>query len=207
MAPSTPRRTREPITVAEQLPDRNSDGHPVVAGLVALVCVGLVVGLVLGLLTLAGSRVLGLDGGSDDAQGGSNPTMFVPRLQKTHGVDEPQITLGAGPKRADKSPDEPRHKPRKPKPPADKISLSASTTATGAMVPFDLTGVYRTGEGSILTVQRFEAGRWADFPATGSVSNQTFQIPVQTSQAGVNRFRVRDTETGTTSNEVRVKVG
>ena len=74
------------------------------------------------------------------------------------------------------------------------------------MQRFDLTGVYPTGEGAILTVQRFENGGWQDFPATGSVSGRTFQIPVETSRSGPNRFRVVDSATGLKSGEVRVTV-
>ena len=39
------------------------------------------------------------------------------------------------------------------------------------------------------------------------MSNQTFSTYVQTSQAGVNRFRVVDTDTKLESNEVKVTVG
>ena len=49
--------------------------------------------------------------------------------------------------------------------------------------------------------------QWTDFPATGSVSNETFQIPVQTSMLGTNRFRVVDTDSGLESDEVRVTIG
>ena len=47
------------------MPDRvlpDSEKHPVAAGLLALVGVGLVVGLIAGLAALAGSRMLGLGG-------------------------------------------------------------------------------------------------------------------------------------------------
>ena len=75
------------------------------------------------------------------------------------------------------------------------------------MEQFNLTGVYPGGEGAILTVQRFQDGSWQDFPATGSVSGEAFQIPVQTSQPAVNRFRVVDSDSGLASNEVRVRIG
>jgi hypothetical protein len=74
------------------------------------------------------------------------------------------------------------------------------------MEQFDLSGVYPGGEGAILTVQRFQDGGWSDFPATGSVGGGAFQIPVQTSQGGVNRFRVVDTDSHRHSNVVRVTV-
>ena len=87
------------------------------------------------------------------------------------------------------------------------ISLSAGQTAVGPMDQIDLTGVYPGGEGAILQVQRFEGGKWADFPVTISVSDETFATYVQTSQPGVNRFRVIDTADGATSNDVRVTIG
>ena len=52
------------------------------------------------------------------------------------------------------------------------------------MEQIDLTGVYPGGEGAILQVQRFEGGKWEDFPVTASVSNETFSTYVQTSQTG-----------------------
>jgi hypothetical protein len=39
------------------------------------------------------------------------------------------------------------------------------------------------------------------------VSGEAFQIPVQTSQPGVNRFRVVDSDGGLESNEIRVTIG
>jgi hypothetical protein len=75
------------------------------------------------------------------------------------------------------------------------------------MQQIDLTGVYPSGEGAILQVQRFTNGTWQDFPVTTSVSNQTFTTYVQTSQAGLNRFRVVDTDTHQASNPVRVQIG
>jgi len=69
-----------------------------------------------------------------------------------------------------------------------------------------LTGVYPNGEGAVVQVQRFENGRWVDFPVDASVSGQTFSTYVQTAHLGVNRFRVRDTSGPDVSNQVRVKV-
>ena len=71
----------------------------------------------------------------------------------------------------------------------------------------DLTGSYPLGEGAILQVQRLEGGKWTDFPVTISVGGGTFSTYVQTSHTGTNEFRVIDTDTETTSNTVKVKVG
>ncbi len=75
------------------------------------------------------------------------------------------------------------------------------------MEQVDLTGIYPGGEGAVLQVQRFTSGSWSDFPVTVSVSDETFSTYVQTSQSGKNRFRVVDTDSGRTSNEVTVTVG
>ncbi len=178
--------------------------HPILSGLAALVGVGLVVGLVLGFAALAGARVFGLDGGSETAQTVSDQSMYLPRPEKTQAPSGPLITLAPG-SGSSTSPS-PSDKPSKSKSPAPKISLSASQTAVAPMDQIDLTGVYPGGEGSILQVQQFSNGGWDDFPVTASVSNQTFRTFIQTGQPGVNRFRMVDTDTGLTSNEIKVTV-
>ena len=75
------------------------------------------------------------------------------------------------------------------------------------MERIDLTGTYPGGEGAILQVERYIAGSWSEFSVTAAVSNETFSTYVQTGQAGVNKFRVRDTDTGEVSNAVAVTVG
>ncbi|WP_395659242.1 hypothetical protein [Nocardioides sp.] len=193
--------------MSEQLPEGPRGEHPVAAGLGALVGVAVVVGLILGLVVLAGTKVLGLDGGSDSVSSSSDRTMYVPPLQPTPTETGPQITLAPGHSPSGRPQDGSSDKPSKSASPRKQISLSASTTSAGAMEQFNLTGVYPGGEGAILTVQRFQDGGWQDFPATGSVSGETFQIPVQTSQPGANRFRVVDSDTQLQSNEVRVTIG
>jgi hypothetical protein len=75
------------------------------------------------------------------------------------------------------------------------------------MERIDLTGTYPGGEGAILQVERYIDGAWSDFSVTAAVSNETFSTYVQTGQTGVNKFRVRDTDTGKLSNAVTVTVG
>ena len=75
------------------------------------------------------------------------------------------------------------------------------------MERLDLTGVYAGGEGAILRVERFASGSWQDFGVTVSVSDETFSTYIQTGVAGVNRFRVVDTDSDLESNEVRVTIG
>ena len=194
--------------MSEQLPEGPREEHPVAFGLVALVGVAVVVGLVLGLVVLAGTQVLGLGGGSDSAASSSERSMYLPAPEKTPAASGPEITLAPEPGSSGKK-DGPKSsgKPSKSESPRKQISLSASTTSAAPMEQFNLTGVYPGGEGVILTVQRFQDGSWQAFPATGSVSAETFQIPVQTSQPGANRFRVVDSDSGLESNEIRVTIG
>lgn len=184
--------------------------HPVLAGLLALVGVGLVVGMVLGFGALAASQVLGLDGGSESTDTTARQSMYLPRPVRTTAPEGPLITLGAGDGATETPSAEPSKKPgkTKTKEPRTQITLSAGQTAVGAMEQIDLTGVYPRGEGAILRVERFDAGKWDDFAQiTVLVSDETFSTYVQTSQPGVNRFRVVDTDTGVSSNVVRVRIG
>jgi hypothetical protein len=153
--------------------------------------------------------VLGLGGSSASGAATDRATMFIPRVLRTPTPTAAQITLG--PAGGGRSGHHAHHQPSHPKASkspenASRISLSASTTAASPMEQFDLSGVYPGGEGAILTVQRFQDGGWSDFPATGSVSGGAFQIPVQTSQGGINRFRVVDSDTQRHSNVVRVAI-
>jgi hypothetical protein len=187
--------------VADKLPDRPSEEHPIIAGLVALVGVGLVVGLVIGLVVLAGTKVLGIGGDDGDSSANERASIYLPTPSKTPAGTEPGVTLAPD---DSESADDPSGSPSESA--KREITLSASTVEIGPMEQFQLTGVYPEGEGAILTVQRFQDGSWVDFPATGSVSGEAFQIAVQTSKSGVNRFRVVDTDSGLKSGEVRVTV-
>lgn len=181
----------------------DSDEHPVLTGLLALIGVGLVVGLVLGGAALAATQVLGL--GDDDTGGEatSGASMYLPEPKSTAPPSEPLITLEPG-ETAEESPSE---SPTKSEKPDEGITLQAGQTEVSPMEQIDLTGVYPGGEGAILQVERFAGGRWSEFPVTASVRGETFTTYVQTGQLGVNRFRMRDTETGEVSNEVRVRIG
>ena len=179
-----------------------SEDRPVLTGLVALVAVALVVGLLFGLAALLGTKVLGLDGGGVDASAeataGSETTMYLPEPEPTETTAPTTTDPDAQPSEAPSSTETK---------PAREISLSAGQLSVSPMQQIDLTGTYAQGEGAILQVQRLEGGSWSDFPVTVSVGNQTFSTYVQTSQAGVNKFRVIDTDSGMTSNVVEVTVG
>ena len=194
--------------MAEDELDSNDERHPVAAGLLALVAVGLAVGLVLGGAALAASKVLGIGesgSGSGAATGGAS--LYLPKPERTDAPTGPLITLDPteGSPGGKSSPSESPTESETEK--EERISLSAGQTAVGPMEPIDLTGVYPGGEGAILQVQRFTGGAWTDFPVTTPVSNETFSTYIQSSQTGVNRFRMIDTASGRTSNEVKVRIG
>ena len=194
------------------MPDRplpNSEEHPVAAGLIALVGVGLAVGLVIGIVALVATRMMGLGGENASAQTTSQESLYLPKPEKTTGPSGPLITLAPGESESPTEKSSQGQPSRSPKPAKAKkeISLSASQTSVEPMDQIDLTGVYPGGEGAILQVQRFTSGSWQAFPVTVSVSDETFATYVQTSQTGVNRFRVTDTDSGLVSNDVRVNIG
>jgi hypothetical protein len=205
MDPTPTPRSRESDDVVDRLPDRPSEEHPILAGLLALVAVGLAVGLVIGGVVIVGTKLMGLGDDSGDSASSGRASLYLPTPVKTQPADEPQVTLGSG---ASGSPEESAspNDPGASESAKPKITLAVSTTEVGSMEPFELTGVYPKGEGAILTVQRFEDGAWVDFPATGSVSGEQFQIPVQSSRVGKTRFRVVDSDSGLKSDEVTVTV-
>ena len=196
-------------TRGRSVPDREThEEHPVLAGLAALIGVGLVVGIIVGLAALAGTRMLGLDGDSASAESTGGQSAYIPKPEKTQAESGPLITLAPEPSTGEESESaEPGEEETSEEATRKQISLSAGQTAVAPMEQIDLTGVYPGGEGAILQVQRFTSGSWQDFPVTVSVSDETFSTYVQTSQAGVNRFRVVDTDTDLESNEVKVTIG
>ena len=174
--------------------------RPVISGLLALVGVALAVGLVTGLAVLAGAHVLGLGGGHAAAAGDPGATLYLPKPQKTKASDGPSITLGSSATSSSGSSSSPSiHKPKK------RISLQAGETSVAPMGRIDLTGTYPGGEGAVLNVQKFSNGTWQDFYSiSASVTNGTFSTYIQTGTPGPNRFRVIDSDTKRTSNEVKV---
>lgn len=188
----------------EQLDPERAD-RPVLTGLLALVGVGLVVGLVLGAVALGAVRVLGLGGDDGDSGTASDrQSFYLPKPQPTDEPTGPLITLAPG---SSATPEAEPSESETTEAPEDEITLSSGQTNVSPMQQIDLTGVYTGGEGAILQVQRFADGQWVDFPVTASVGNETFSTYIQTGQLGENRFRVVDTSTGLASNEVTVTIG
>jgi len=194
----------------DEIDDSTDERHPIAAGLLALLAVGLTVGLILGGAALAATKVIGVgeeDSASDDPSSGAS--LYLPRPERTGRPDEPLLTLAppASEGADETDPTGPETDPTESESEKSEISLSATQSEVGPMEPIDLTGVYPGGEGAILQVQQFTAGKWDDFPVTTPVSDETFTTYIQTSQPGVNKFRVIDTKSGETSNEVRVRIG
>lgn len=188
------------------------EDKPVLTGLLALVGVGLVVGLVAGLVVLAGTQFVGVGGdssASDDATG--KQSLYLPAPKPTKSGDDPLVTLPVdGEEEASSDDDEeesPEESPSATKPAKPEIALQVGDTEVSPMQRLDLTGTYQKGEGAILQVQRKEGNTWEDFPVTANVSGSIFSTYVQTGNLGVNIFRVVDTDTGLASNEVRVRIG
>lgn len=201
-------------------PSQPRDERPVLNGLVALVAVGLGVGLILALVALMGTKLLGVgeSDGSDAGDAAVRDSMYLPTPVETEGSAGPRLTLftedpeatatatDATDGESDDESEEPEESDSE-SPAAGEISLQAveSTVASGERIYFS--GVYPGGEGAILWIQRFENGAWADFPASVGVTNGTFSSYIFTGVSGVNRFRVIDRDDGTVSNEIRVQVG
>lgn len=190
---------------------RTSERHPVVTGVVALVAVGLVVGLVLGGVAWAGARFAGLGGSSaatDDSsatQAGGGDRMILPRPQETEANSDPLITLAPIPG-AESSSAAPRERDEDEED-EQEITLSAGQQAVGVFGQIDLTGQYAGGDGRVLQVERYEGDAWVEFNATVAVTAGTYSTFVQSGQTGPNRFRMVDSSDGTTSNPVTVRVG
>ena len=184
---------------------QDNDGHPVVAGLLALLGVGLAVGLLVSGAALAATSVLGLGESDGGGQASSDQTINVPKPSPTVSQSGTLITLA--PKPSSEGGEESEEAAPEPE---DAISLSAAVTKVRPGEPIDLTGVYPGGEGAVLRVQRLEDGAWVDF-ADGSVeatvSNETFSTYVVTERTGLNTWRMIDVKTHEVSNEVRVKIG
>lgn len=189
-------------------PDREERGdHPVAFGLLALVGVAVVVGVIAGVVALAGAKVAGLDDSGSSAQGQEErASLFLPKPKKTRADDGPLITLAPGQRSPDEQGSQRPSEESSSAKPAKPISLQVAQSSVSQMANIDLTGTYPGGEGAILQVQRFENGAWSDFPVTAAVANGTFTTYVQTGQTGVNRFRVVDTDSRKASNEVKVTI-
>lgn len=179
--------------------------RPVLHGLLALVGVGLAIGLLAALGALLVTEVTGLGGDTEAAVTETEDTasMFLPTPEPTGRERGPGPLVSVAPQAPEKQPDDPSSTAAA----AAGINLSSGQTSVSPMQRIDLTGTYPSGEGAVLQVQRKSGGSWGDFPVTASVSGGTFSTYVQTSQTGRVRFRVVDSDSGAKSNPVTVRIG
>lgn len=192
---------------------RQDEKHPILAGLIALISVTVAVGLVLGIVAIVASDVFGV-GSTGNGTASAGQTLYLPTPSPTPTPNEPLVTLVPPTRSATAgTSQEPTATAtatasQSPSAPAKQITLSAGETSVAPMQQIDLTGVYPGGEGAILQVQRKLGGAWQDFLSVdAAVSGGQFSTYVQTGQLGVQKFRMRDTTSGLTSNVVSVTVG
>ena len=160
-------------------------------GLAALVVVAVTVGLLFGLGALFMTKVVGLDGDSRVASTSSaSASLYMgdgtPTAAPTTAAPKAPVTQKAAP----------------------AITLSAAPTAVRAMEQITLSGTYKEGAGSVLTVEQGEAGTWSQF---GSVTvtvggDGTFSTWIQTAQVGSQTFRVTDQDKSVSSAPVAVTI-
>ena len=117
--------------------------RPVLSGLLALVGVGLVVGLLAGVTVLMGTKVLGIGGGDTDAtdRSSSGQSLFLPDPVETENPGDPLLTLDPNLPTPSITPSDAASSSA----PADGITLSVGQTQVSAMGQIDLTGVYPRG--------------------------------------------------------------
>ena len=175
----------------------SDEKHPIAAGFVALIGVGLAVGLMLGVITLVVSRMAGLEDDDGSSKAGSGPSLYLPSPVPTQSSAGAPVTAPAS--------QAPHSAPPSSKA-AKGITLQAGAATVSSMERIDLSGVYPGGEGAVLQVQRMDGGKWEAFPVTAAVSGQTFSTYVQTGRSGVQKFRMRDSDSGRVSNVVSVTV-
>ena len=121
----------------------DTEGHPVLAGLLALVGVGLVVGLLVSGAALAASSVLGLGGGSGGVSATDGESMYLPTPSDTETPSGPLVTLQPG----EETPT--TGAPTDSATPALPISLSAAQASVRPMEEIYLTGIYPGGDGKV----------------------------------------------------------
>lgn len=172
----------------------------------AVAVVALVIGGVVSMAALGAARVAGFDEARPTAA--ARPSLYLPTGVPTTTVEGYPDPEGAGGGSAAQpsgggSGDRTRRPPRRPAP-ALTVRAAPSRVAPGERIT--LTGRYRGHDGDSLQVQRF-SGAWADFPVQARVRGGTYSTYIITSRTGVNRLRMLDPRTGTTSRPVRVRVG
>lgn len=183
--------------------DDSSGSRPVLTGLAALALVSLLVGGLVSAIALGAAKMSGLGGA---AAGGPTqaPSLYIPE-------GRPTTTPEAFPDPSDYEPPSPSESSSPSDPPTSAarsraITLQVFPTRVSPGERINFTGVYPTGEGAVLQVQRFENG-WTDFPVSANVSGGLYNTFILTSRTGKARFRVVDHALDRASNAVTVTIG
>lgn len=182
-------------------PDDERPGRTLLVALGAMLGVALLVGAAVG-----GVSLVALQGFVDDsrtvADAQDEESLFIPDYTPTESADDdPKIPGIKQPKK------KPSAKPSEKAQPARKITLFAAPQQVRPGERINLNGVYRSGEGATLQIQRREGGSWTDFPVDTTVRGGSFETWIQTSRTGAQRFRVYDERAERGSNPVTVTVG
>jgi hypothetical protein len=184
---------------------RTDDDAPwtrqLLVGVGALVIVALLIGGIVSVVALGAAKVTGI--GTERPTATARPSLYIPSGKPTTKVDPyPEPTGGTS---RSTGPTSSPSAPASKKPRA--IELQASPLQVAPNERITLTGSYRGHDGARLTVQRFDAGAWGDFPVQATVTAGVFSTYITTSRTGVNRLRMADPAGGEASAAVRVTVG
>jgi hypothetical protein len=177
--------------------DDQTPGRTVLVALAAMAGVAVLVGLVVGLVLLVAVKVTGM--GSSSASADEAPqSLYLPSYSPTRSPSDEESEL-ASPSPSESEPTS--------SPDADRITLFVAPQRVAPGERIDFSGVYETGEGATLQIQRKEGAGWTDFPVTTVVRGGDFETYIETTHTGRTLFRVRDEAADRTSNVVVVTVG
>lgn len=184
--------------------------HPIIAGLIALVSVTAAVGVIVAVAGVLGSHLVHPSAAGNSGTLGDGASLYAPMPKPTKAASGPLMTLSANPSGSSSASSSPSATSSSSSAkPSKKISLSASVVSASAMQQFTISGTYPGGEGHIVRLQRKMPGSgWGTFGIPDmDVQGGQFSSSVQTGHTGQNLFRVKDVDTGLTSNTVRVTIG
>jgi len=167
----------------------------VLAGLAALVTVGVVLGL---LLAWASTEVLDATGIADDGSNPSEPVLELP----------PDAATSTGPTGNGPGSTEPTSATPRPSPSGDG-TLTASPEAADSFEQVTLSGrLPGVAAGTSLQVERREGGSWVTFPVTVTTdASGGFSTFVELGQVGPNELRLVLPGSTRSTPQVTVTVG
>lgn len=178
----------------------DTEQRPVLWGLAALGAAALAAGLVGGLALVFGLGLFGIGGGDSESSGepAAKETLYLPSPTPTETQEPAEEETSDAPDAPDTT--------KKPEKEKKGIQLNDVASSFAPMASVDISGTAESPDGAVLRVQRLENGQWTDFPVTALVSGKQFSTVLQTGLAGVNKFRMIDTNTGVTSNAIAITI-